>query len=93
MSPRQQQSLEDWQKRSPIVSWRGVKTQADFAKMIGLKNYQLLQHWERGVIVSEGGIKECFPPTKWLRAMIRAAVPVDFNELHEWFESRPKIRV
>lgn len=93
MTTKQQHAIDEWQKRSPLVAWRGKRTQVDFAKLIGLKTVQLLQHWERGVRITENGVKEMFPPTKWLRAMLRAGVSVNFKELHDWFDARPKIRV
>lgn len=93
MTSKQRQALDEWQSRSPVVAWRGSRSQKDFAKLIGLKNHQLLQHWERGYIADGDRIKESCPPTKWLRAMLRVGISVDFVQLHTWLEARPKFKV
>lgn len=96
---KQSAKLKEWQDKSPLLALRvALKlSQEKFAERIGLPNRQVLQRWESGIVFhADGGSKfgvfrEYFVPTKWLRAMLRAGIDVDFKALHDWFESRPKL--
>jgi transcriptional regulator with XRE-family HTH domain len=85
--------LAEWQFKSPLKSLRLALhlSQEQFSEKIGLTNRQTLQRWESGYVISGGQLREYFVPTKWLRAMLRAGIDVDFKALHDWFESRPKV--